>query len=82
MRGIPCDDSYLIVPSINSHLVREEIDYIAGWAEENNLFLNASISKEMIIRRSKLSQIAIPQPIAGIERVDSMNILARSGLAM
>ena len=55
--------------------MREEIDHIAGWAEENNLLLNASKNKEMIIRRPKLNQVAIPQPIAGIERVDSMNIL-------
>ena len=69
------DDSYLIVPSINSHLVREELDHIEEWAEENNLILNASKSKEMIIRRPLFNQAALPQPISGIERVDSMNIL-------
>ena len=40
------DDFYLIVPSINSHLLREEIDHIAGWAEYNNLLLNASKSRK------------------------------------
>ena len=69
------DDSYLIVPSINSHLVREELDHIEEWAGENNLNLNASKSKEMIIRRPQFNQAALPHPIPGIERVDSMNIL-------
>ena len=36
------DDSYLIVPSINSDLVPEELDHIAEWAKENNLNLNSS----------------------------------------
>ena len=69
------DDSYLIVPSINSHLVREELDHIEEWAGENNLNLNASKSKKMIIRRPQFNQAALPHPIPGIERVDSMNIL-------
>ena len=34
------DDSYLIVPSINSQLVREEFDHISTWAFNNNLMLN------------------------------------------
>ena len=69
------DDSYLNVQSINSHLVREELDHIEEWAGENNLSLNASESKEMIIRRLQFNQAALPQPIPGIERVDSINIL-------
>ena len=69
------DDSYLIVPSINSHLVREELDHIEDWAgEKNNLILNASKSKDMIIRRPQFNQAALHHPIPGIERVDSTNI--------
>ena len=37
--------------------------------------MNASKSKEMIIRRPQFNQAALPHPIPGIERVDSMNIL-------
>ena len=40
------DDSYLIVPSINSHLVRDELDHISSWASTNNLVLNVAKSKE------------------------------------
>ena len=65
------DDSYLIVPSINSDLVPEELDHIA----ENNLNLNSSKSKEMITRRPKTRPDDLPGQIAGIERVESMNIL-------
>ena len=69
------DDSYLIVPSINYDLVPEELDYIAEWAKENNLNLNSSKSKEVIIRRPKTRPDDLPGQIAGIERVESMNIL-------
>ena len=69
------DDTYLIVPSIYSDLVPEEQDHIAEWAKENNLNLNSSKSKEMIIRRPKIRPDDLPGQIAGIERVESMNIL-------
>ena len=69
------DDCYLIVPSVNSHLVQEELDHVAEWADINNLKLNSTKSKEMIIRRPKTKLADLPLPISGIERVDSMNIL-------
>ena len=69
------DDCYLIVPSVNSHLVQEELDHVAEWADANNLKLNSTKSKEMIIRRPKTKLSDLPQPITYIERVDSMNIL-------
>ena len=68
------DDSYLIVPSINSQLVREELDHISTWASNNNLKLNVDKSKEMIIKRPR-TRSAAPPPLLGIERVESMNIL-------
>ena len=68
------DDSYLIVPSINSQLVREELDHISTWASNNNLKLNVDKSKEMIIKRPR-TRSAAPLPLLGIERVESMNIL-------
>ena len=37
------DDTYLIVPSVNSHLIHSEMQHIGFWAESNNLklmFLN------------------------------------------
>ena len=36
------DDSYLMVPSVNSHLVAEELEHISVWAKQNNLTLNVS----------------------------------------
>ena len=68
------DDSYLIVPSINSQLVREELDHISTWASNNNLMLNVDKSKEMIIKCPR-TRSAAPPPLLGIERVESMNIL-------
>ena len=35
------DDSYLIVPSVNSQLVQEELDHISKWAANNNLALKS-----------------------------------------
>ena len=69
------DDCYLIVPSVNSHLVQEELDHFAEWADVNNLKLNSTKSKEMIIRRPKTKLDDLPMLISGIERVDSMKIL-------
>ena len=34
------DDMYLLVPSVNSHLIPEELKYIVEWAAANNLSLN------------------------------------------
>ena len=68
------DDLYLIVPSINSHLVRDELDHISSWASTNNLVLNVAKSKEMIIKCPRTRTDA-PPALNGIERVDSMNIL-------
>ena len=64
-----------MVPSANSHLVHEELDYVAEWADVNNLKFNSTKSKEMIIRRPITKLSDLPQPITYIERVDSMNIL-------
>ena len=69
------DDCYLIVPSVNSHFVQEELDHVAEWDDVNNLKLNSTKSKEMIIRRPKTKLADLPLPISEIERVDSMNIL-------
>ena len=67
------DNSYLIVPSINSH---EELNHISTWASNNNLMLMSSVdkSKEMIIKRLRTKNAA-PPPLLGIERVESVNIL-------
>ena len=68
------DDSYLIVPSVNSQLVQEELDHISKWAANNNLALNVSKTKEMIVKRPH-TKTDIPPVTPGVERVTFMNIL-------
>ena len=43
------DDTYLIVPSANSHTCESEIERVNGWAMSDNLGLNQSKSMEMVI---------------------------------
>ena len=44
------DDTDLVVPASHSHTVQVELDGISRWASDNNLTLNVSKSREMIIR--------------------------------
>ena len=69
------DDSYLIVPSVNFHLVAEELEHISVWAKQNNLTLNVSKTKEMIVRRPRTKLKNPPPCLPGVTRVESMNIL-------
>ena len=70
------DDSYLIVPSSNSQLIPDELEHINHWALQNNLTLNVSKTKEMIVRRPRCRKKFDPPPVLkGISRVSNMNIL-------
>ncbi|MFZ2538045.1 MAG: reverse transcriptase domain-containing protein [Oscillospiraceae bacterium] len=69
------DDSILLVPSSNSSLVPEEISHISLWAMENNLKLNVQKTKEMIVHKPRTKITNSPPILAGIERVETMNIL-------
>ena len=68
------DDSYLIVPSVNSQLVQEELEHIPKCAANNNLALNLSKTKEMIVKRPH-TKTDIPPVTPGVERVAFMNIV-------
>ena len=70
------DDTYLLVPATNSLSIPSEIQHILDWATANNLKLNNSKSREMIVHLPRRRKF-FPNPIAipGIERVDRMNIL-------
>ena len=74
------DDIYLLVPASMSTQIMEEIDSLVVWASNNNLNLNPSKCKEMIIRRPKLSanDLIIPPPLSGIPRVDMLKVLGVS----
>jgi len=45
------DDTYLIVPSSSSHTIPEELESIKQWAVRNNLKLNPTKSREMIVSK-------------------------------
>jgi len=42
------DDTYVIVPATNSDTSTSELRHVQVWAEENDLKLNSSKSKEII----------------------------------
>ena len=68
------DDSYLIIPSNNADTIQDELDHIAKWADPNNLKLNTSKTKELIIHRPKATHLD-PTTLAGVERVNLLTIL-------
>jgi len=65
------DDTYLIVPAVNSSYCCDELSNIQSWATANNLILNCQKSKEIIFRargvRGKSVQLATPCP-SGVYR--------------
>ena len=69
------DDSYLIVPSINSSTIPDEFRHISDWASANNLKLNTNKTKEMIFHRPRVNSQTFPPPLDGITRVTTMNVL-------
>lgn len=69
------DDTYLIVPSSNSHTVDRELSNISTWAQQHNLKLNLNKSKDIIFRKKTTSNNPIPPPTQNITRVSSLNIL-------
>ena len=56
------DDTYLLIPSSIRLTTVEELRTVQKWATANNLKLNASKSKEMIIAR-RLAPSARPPPL-------------------
>jgi hypothetical protein len=68
------DDTYLIIGAEMRDTVRAELDGIRTWATQNNLKLNTSKSREMLIARGGKWKVA-PPPLLDMERVASMVIL-------
>ena len=68
------DDTYLIVPSINSSSIPSELDHIDTWASENNLRLNPSKSCEIVFKKPR-SRIQEPTLVPGLSRVTSLKVL-------
>ena len=66
----------LLVGADAGPAIPNEIDHVNEWAIRNNLQLNQTKSKEIIIRRPRVhTGVVEPQPIPGLLRVDQMKIL-------
>jgi hypothetical protein len=69
------DDTYLIIPEINSQSASIELQHISDWALSNNLNLNQSKSEEIIFHKPHLRSFKPPPEIPSIKRVSSLKIL-------
>jgi len=69
------DDTYLIIPSSNSHLIPEELAHVGNWASEHNLKLNVEKSVEVIVHRSQKRNFVCPKPTINIARKSHITIL-------
>jgi len=47
------DDTYLLVPAINTQTIPKEIQHISHWASANNLKLNSTKSQEIIVHHPR-----------------------------
>ena len=65
------DDTYLIVPAVNSDTSIGELRRIRNWADENHLKLNATKSREIIFkpRGMRKKMVQLPPPCLRIEQV-------------
>ena len=71
------DDTYLIVPAVNSDTSTVELRRIKDWADDNHLKLNATKSREIIFQaRGKCNKLVqLPLPCMGIEQVTQITAL-------
>ena len=71
------DDTYVIVPAVNTDTSTSELINVRTWAEENNLKLNCSKSKEIIFtsRGTCRKPVALPPPCMDICQVHSITAL-------
>ena len=67
------DDAYLLIGSKNVNNAAEEFSNITTWAVKNNLRLNHTKTKEMIIWKRGTSKL-VPAIIPGTIRVESLCI--------
>ena len=77
------DDVDLITTIDHYDEIEDELEHVGAWAEKNNLLLNKSKTREMIICKGR--PVILPPPTVGIERVTSMKKLGvtiQSNLSM
>jgi len=63
------DDTYLIVPAVNSDTSIEELRRIRDWADENHLQLNATKSREIIFQPQGMRKKMVQLPPPCLEQV-------------
>ena len=68
------DDTYLIVPGVNSSTSEKEILHLDDWAADNNLTLNRVKTKELVLTASP--KTVLPPPRPDIDCVTSLRILS------
>ena len=66
------DDTYLIVPDVNTDTCQDEIQHLQTWAADNNLKLNEDKTKEIVIMASRKQ--APPPPRPDVERVSRLRV--------
>src|SRR6218665_3648648 len=70
------DDTYLLVGSGNVGSLASEIDHVQKWATNNNLRLNPSKTRELIIYRKRPNFDTLGDPfLPGAARVGSLRVL-------
>jgi len=71
------DDTYIIVPAVNSDTSTSELSHVQDWAEMNNLKLNCQKSKEIIFtaRGTRNKTAVFPSQCLGICQVQSITAL-------
>jgi hypothetical protein len=71
------DDTYLVIPAVNTITVQDELNQITEWSRANNLRLNHAKTQEIIFVRKRAPQkhTVIPDVIPGITRVQSLKVL-------
>ena len=69
------EDTYLLIPSVNSNTIESELGHVASWAADNNLKLNVLKTQELIVRNKYISANSLPPPNSDIKRVSSLCVL-------
>src|SRR6218665_3727109 len=69
------DDAYLLIGSKNIHTAEEEMNNISIWAQQNNLRLKSSKTREMIVSRRGNEGMTVPAIVVVAIRVEAMKIL-------
>ena len=69
------DDTYLVVPGVNTDTYQEEIDHVQTWAADNNPKLNRNKTKEIVSSSRLEGALALAPPRPDIQRVTSLRVL-------